>query len=72
LTAAIADALRRAELMAEAAGVQLVRVLSVTSYANAQPVMEFARAAIGGAPPIMAGERAITATATVVFEIAPR
>ncbi len=66
--AAIADARRRAELMAAAAGVRLVRVLTVSAYANVQPMFE-ARAAI--AVPVMGGEQAITANATLTFEIAP-
>jgi uncharacterized protein YggE len=71
LQLAIADARRKAELMAEAAGVRLVRVLTVSAYGNAQPVFEraaFAAAAV----PIMGGERAISANATLTFEIAPR
>jgi uncharacterized protein YggE len=68
MEAAIADARRRAELMAAAAGVRLVRVLTVSAFASAQPMFE-ARAAI--AVPIMGGEQAITANATLTFEIAP-
>jgi uncharacterized protein YggE len=66
--AAIADARRRAELMADAAGVRLVRVLTVSTYANNQPQFDLVRAT---AVPIMGGQQAITATATLVFEIAP-
>src|SRR5690606_13731564 len=40
LAAAIAEARRQAELMAEAAGVTLVRTLSVGTYADAQPMYE--------------------------------
>ncbi len=68
---AIADARRKAELMAEAAGVRLVRVLSVSTYGNAQPVYERAAFSVA-ATPIVGGERAITATANLIFEIAPR
>lgn len=67
--AAIADAQRRAQLMADAAGVRLVRVLTVSTYANAQPQYDMVRAM---AVPIVAGEQTITATATLVFEIAPQ
>jgi uncharacterized protein YggE len=72
MAAAIADAQRKAELMAEAAGVQLVRVLTVSAYANSgpQPQYDLMRAAV--AVPIMGGEQAITANATLQFEIAPR
>lgn len=70
-TAAIADARRQAELMASAAGVRLVRVLSVSAYANSNSQVQFlARAE--AAVPIMGGEQAITANATLVFEIAPQ
>lgn len=48
---AIAEARRQAELMADAAGVTLVRVLSVTSYANAQPMYDRAVAFAAAAPP---------------------
>lgn len=75
MVAAIADAQRKAEVMAEAAGVRLVRILSVSSYANVQPVAydraEFATAMAAPPPPILGGEQAITATATIVYEIAP-
>ena len=70
MEAAIADAKRKAELMAAAAGVRLVRVLSVSAYANSGPQFELARAAV--AVPILGGEQAITANATVMFKIAPR
>lgn len=73
VTAAITEARRQAELMAAAAGVTLVRVLSVTTYANAQPMYDRAVAFAAAAPvPIVGGEQAITATATLTFEIAPR
>lgn len=69
MVAAIADARRKAELMAEAAGVELVRILSVSAYAGGQPQFEYARVA---SAPIVAGEQAISANATVIYEIAPR
>ena len=70
---AIADALRRAELMAEAAGVRIVRVLTVSAYLGGGPQPYLERSfAVAQATPIMGGERAITANATVTFEIAPR
>ena len=72
MAAAIADARRKAELMAEAAGVELVRIVSVSAYANAQPQYNLARMEAAMAVPIMGGEQAITANATLVFEIAPR
>jgi uncharacterized protein YggE len=70
---AILDARRKAELMAEAAGVTLGRVLSVTTGADApMPVFETRVAMAPRAVPIAAGERDITATATLVFEITPK
>lgn len=70
LQAAIIDARRVAELMAEAADVRLVRVLSVSTFANAQPQFELSM--VRAAVPIVGGEQGISATATIVFEIAPR
>ncbi|MCW5717151.1 MAG: SIMPL domain-containing protein [Bauldia sp.] len=72
LAAAIAEARRQAELMADAAGVTLVRVIGITSYANAQPMYDRVAFAAASNTPIMGGEQAITATATLTFEIAPR
>ena len=72
LRLAIADAKRKADLMAAAAGVRLVRVLSVSAYGAAQPAV-YERAAFSiASTPIVGGERSITATATLLFEIAPR
>ncbi len=71
MAAAIADARRKAELMAEAAGVELVRILSVSAFGGGSPQPEFALARSNSVP-IVAGEQAITANATVVYEIAPQ
>ena len=71
LRAAIADAKTKAELMADAAGVRLVRILSLSTGEAPQP--RFAAVALAAkAVPIMAGQRAISANATIVFEIAPK
>lgn len=68
---AIADARRKAEIMAEAAGVELIRIISVSAYGGGpQPQFEMMRAA--NSVPIVAGEQAITANATITFEIGPR
>jgi uncharacterized protein YggE len=76
MKAAIAEAKRRGELMAEAAGVRLVRILSVNATPNGGgPVPVFARqefAAAQAAPPVMAGQRSVTANATITWEIAGR
>jgi uncharacterized protein YggE len=72
---AIADARRKGEIMAEAAGVKLGRILSVTSgEEGAPPRPVFAAMALKAAPstPVMPGEQALTVNATVVWEIAPQ
>jgi uncharacterized protein len=72
---AIAQAKKKADLMAEAAGVKLVRILSITTGSGPRPVFA---AFDGGMPraanavPVMAGERTVSATATIVWEIAER
>lgn len=72
LIAAIADAQRRAELMATAAGVELVRIVSVSTAADSPILYDRANfAAAMPATPIMGGQQAVDATATVVYEIAP-
>lgn len=69
---AIADARRKGEIMAEAAGVDLLRILTVSINDYAQPVM-FDRAVAMAAPPpavpILGGEHSITINATVEWEI---
>ena len=65
---AVADAQRKAALMAEAAGMALGPVLSISEAGGAAPVpvmMEAARAAI----PVAAGEVSQTATVTMVFAL---
>ncbi len=67
---AIADARRKAELMAEAAGVRLGRLLRVEASSNGPaPVAAYRR--LAAAPPIMGGQQTIAASATLVWEIAP-
>lgn len=70
---AISDARRKAQIMADAAGVRLVRILSIASNAN-YPAPRFemrAAAADAKAVPILQGERSLTANASLVFEIEP-
>lgn len=70
---AVADARRSAAVLAESAGVTLARVLSITDGGSFQPQP------MGGAMfraeamavPVEAGESAVHATVTVVWEIAP-
>ena len=70
---AIADARRKAELMADAAGVRIVRVLDVSGgggmpmFARAER-MDFAAAP--QAVPVMPGETRVQANANITFEIA--
>ena len=69
LAAAVADARRKAEIMAKAAGVKLVRILSVQAGSNPAPVAYRADMAAFKAVPVMPGESQITANATVTWEI---
>ena len=72
LVAAIADATRKAELMADAAGLRLVRILDINASSG---VPTFARAemmAKSDMVPIMPGERQVTANANISWEIAPK
>ena len=72
LAAAIADATRKAKLMADAAGVRLVRILDINASSG---VPMFARAEMRRRPsmvPIMPGERQVTANANISWEIAPK
>ncbi|MCB1488203.1 MAG: SIMPL domain-containing protein [Bauldia sp.] len=71
LKQAIADARKQGELMAEAAGVRLVRILDINA-SSGRPA--FARAemrAVSDSVPIMPGERQMTANANISWEIAP-
>ena len=74
LKAAIADAIDRGTLMADAAGVKLVRVLSVSTAGGNEPTPVFARMALKAAPPVpvMPGQQTLSATATIAWEIAPK
>ena len=69
---AIADARRKGEIMAEAAGVELVRILTVSINDYAEPVF-YDRVAMSAqaesSVPILGGEHSITVNATVEWEI---
>lgn len=74
--AAVKDARRRAELYAEAAGVKVGRVVSISepSADAPRPMMMAARADFAGksaSVPIEAGERDFNVRVRVTFEIAP-
>jgi len=75
-TAAMKDAMRKAEMLAEAAGVRIVRLFSATEdFAEPpRPMMRMsADAAVARAPvPVEAGEQEIRGRVTAVFEIAPK
>jgi uncharacterized protein YggE len=75
IASAIADAKRKAEIMAEAAGVRLVRVLNVNANeGGGGPVFRLeARAASPAADvPVMGGELSVSANAQISWEIAPK
>jgi uncharacterized protein YggE len=68
--AAVADARKRAELYATAAGVKVGRVLSIGENSALAPVPMMRMAKAGAdAVPVAAGEQTITAGVSVVFEI---
>lgn len=68
--AAIADARHRAEIMAEAAGMKLGRLISLSEAQTGEgprPMMMAADAKAASGAPIEAGELAVTANVTAVF-----
>jgi len=69
-TEAFADARRKAEIYAKAAGVKLGRVLSMSEdQASAEPMPMVARGAAAMATPIAPGERTLRVTVTVSYEL---
>jgi uncharacterized protein YggE len=72
LAAAVKDATRQAEIMAEAAGVKLVRILSVSGGGSRPGPLYRADAMVARSVPVMPGESQVTANANVSWEIAPR
>ena len=75
-TEAMAQARSRASLYARAAGLKVLRILSISESGGyvPQPMMMNTRAIAsdaGGAPPVAAGEVSLNATVTVQFELAP-
>ncbi len=71
--AAIADARARAQQIAQAAGVQLVRVLSINETSSpSAPVVRAATAAVAAAPApaeVSSGELTISVSVEIVYEI---
>ncbi len=71
IKAAIAEAKRRGTLMADAAGVTLGRMLTVhASATGGGPVPMFARMEAAAPTPVMPGQQAVTANASITWEIA--
>ncbi len=73
LRQAIADAKRKAELMADAAGVRIVRVLDVSGGGGMPMFARAERMVFDAAPqavPVMPGESRVQANANITFEIA--
>lgn len=73
IKAAIADAKRKGEIMAEAAGVKLKRIVNIQANAGggAMPQMyaRVAMAADASAVPVMPGQQQIMGNATIIWEI---
>lgn len=69
--AAIKDARRKADLMAEAAGVTLARIVSISEAGGqGRPIMMAeARMAADSAVPVASGEVSLQSTVTLVFEL---
>jgi uncharacterized protein YggE len=73
IKAAIGEARRRAQIMADAAGVTLGKMTSVTASAGGGgPVPYLARADFAAATPVLPGQQTVTASASITWEIAPR
>ena len=67
---AIADARRKAELYAKAAGAKLGRVVSITEEGSATPPRPM-QAMRAGAVPVAPGEQTLRAVVTVSYELGP-
>jgi uncharacterized protein YggE len=73
--AAVKDARRQAEIMAEAGGVRLVRVISIAEEGAAPPMPRMMAAAPMSkrdSVPVEAGETEVRARVAIVYEIEPR
>ncbi len=68
---AIADAHRKAELYAQAAGAKLGRVIAITEQGASPPPRPMMQALRAGAVPVVPGERTLQASVTVSYELAP-
>ena len=74
IRAAIADAKAKAELMAEAAGLRLVRILSLNAGESGGrgPIMAYDMAMKAAPVPVMPGEQSVSSNAQIVWEVAPK
>lgn len=70
-TEAIADARRKAELYAQAAGIKLGRVVAIAEDGSSPPPRPVMQAMRAGAVPVAPGEQTLRASVTVSYEIAP-
>lgn len=74
--AAVKDARRQAEIMAEAGGVRLVRIVNMTGEAGMRPMPRMAAAPMmmkmDSAVPVEAGESESRANISITYEIEPR
>lgn len=72
LKQAIAEATRKAKIMADAAGVDLVRILDINASSGVPTFARVEMRAASDAVPVMPGERQVTANANITWEIAPQ
>jgi uncharacterized protein YggE len=70
-TEAIADARRKAELYAQAAGAKLGRVIAITDEGATPPPRPVMQAVRAGAVPVAPGEQTLRASVTVSYELVP-
>ncbi len=73
-TAAVADAIARAQTLAKAAGVTLGPIISITESGGYQPPRPMYRMAMeagvaAAPPPIAGGEESVTASVSIIWEI---
>jgi len=70
-TKAVADAMARAQLYADSAGVSVGKVLSISEHQTSVPQPRFARSMVAAASsvPVAQGEQDFTATVNVSFEL---
>jgi uncharacterized protein YggE len=68
-TEAIADARRKAELYATAAGMKVGRVMAISEEGSAPPPRTFQALRAGAATPIAPGEQTLRAVVTVSYEL---